>query len=90
MLHGHRTADQNAFASPNALLALHRQRTMLEAKALAINRVCTNLLAVAANDAFVRVYDRRMLSPGTMQWRLWYWRVCGIGVCVVYAIYILV
>ena len=37
---------------------------MLEAKALSINRVCPDLLAVAANDAFVRVYDRRMLSPG--------------------------
>lgn len=38
-----------------------------EAKCIAINPVRPEMLAVGANDAFVRVYDRRMLSPQTIQ-----------------------
>uniref|UniRef100_A0A0K2TAQ6 WD and tetratricopeptide repeats protein 1like [Oryzias latipes] n=1 Tax=Lepeophtheirus salmonis TaxID=72036 RepID=A0A0K2TAQ6_LEPSM len=38
-----------------------------EAKCLAINPVLPELLAVGANDPFVRVYDRRMIKPQVIE-----------------------
>lgn len=38
-----------------------------EVKCIAINPTRSEMLAVGANDAFVRVYDRRMISPQTIQ-----------------------
>ncbi|CAL1543216.1 unnamed protein product [Lymnaea stagnalis] len=38
-----------------------------EAKCLAINPIRPEMLAVGANDPYVRVYDRRMLSCSSMQ-----------------------
>lgn len=48
----------------NVLISLinHMGKTA-EAKCLAINPLRPELLAVGANDPYVRVYDRRMLSP---------------------------
>lgn len=37
--------------------------TNAKAKCVAVNPVKTELLAVGANDAYARVYDRRMLKP---------------------------
>lgn len=34
-----------------------------EAKCLSINPCRSELLAVGANEAFVRIYDRRMIKP---------------------------
>ncbi|XP_013779235.1 WD and tetratricopeptide repeats protein 1-like isoform X1 [Limulus polyphemus] len=39
-----------------------------EAKCLAINPLRPELLAVGANDPFVRLYDRRMISPTTINY----------------------
>ena len=38
-----------------------------EAKCLAINPVRPEMLAVGANDPYVRVFDRRMLSCSSMR-----------------------
>lgn len=38
-----------------------------EAKCIATNPCRPELLAVGANDAFVRMYDRRMIKPSTRQ-----------------------
>ena len=38
-----------------------------EVKCIAINPMRPEMMAVGANDAFVRVYDRRMISPQTIQ-----------------------
>lgn len=39
-----------------------------EAKCLAINPLRPELLAVGANDPYVRLYDRRMISPTTVRY----------------------
>lgn len=39
-----------------------------EAKCLAINPLRPELLAVGANDPYVRLYDRRMISPSTIKY----------------------
>ena len=41
-----------------------------EAKCIAINPTKTHLVAVGANDAYVRLYDRRMVRPQ---------KVCGLS-----------
>lgn len=38
-----------------------------EAKCLAINPVRPELLAVGANDPYIRLYDRRMIRPVTIE-----------------------
>ena len=38
-----------------------------EAKCLAINQLRPELFAVGANDPYVRMYDRRMLTPRSMK-----------------------
>jgi WD and tetratricopeptide repeat-containing protein 1 len=54
------------YDSPNVLLSLDARgpRRPLELKALALNPVRPNELAVAAADEQVRIYDRRRLSLG--------------------------
>lgn len=52
--------------SPNILISLKRCFGRLaEAKCLSINPVRSELLAVGANDPYVRIYDRRMIRPTT-------------------------
>jgi hypothetical protein len=62
------TASQRDYSSPNALLALRGKAPgrLLEVKALALNRVAPHQLAVGAGDQYVRVYDRRMATPGAL------------------------
>ena len=42
-----------------------------EAKCLAINPQRPELLAVGANDPYIRLYDRRMIKPTTVEVRFW-------------------
>ncbi|XP_034253371.1 WD and tetratricopeptide repeats protein 1-like [Thrips palmi] len=52
--------------SPNILVSLKRCLGRLaEAKCLSVNPVRSELLAVGANDPFVRIYDRRMIRLTT-------------------------
>lgn len=53
--------------SDNVLIYLkHCFGKLAEAKCLAVNPVRSELLAVGANDPFVRLYDRRMIRPTTV------------------------
>uniref|UniRef100_A0A0X3NX51 26S proteasome non-ATPase regulatory subunit 7 n=2 Tax=Schistocephalus solidus TaxID=70667 RepID=A0A0X3NX51_SCHSO len=55
-------------SSPNVLVDLTSHAgSHAEAKCLAVNQMCPSMLAVGANDAFIRVYDRRMLSLRSVQ-----------------------
>ncbi|KAL7059724.1 hypothetical protein AAHC03_013235 [Spirometra sp. Aus1] len=55
-------------SSPNVLVDLTTHAgSHAEAKCLAVNQMWPSMLAVGANDAFVRVYDRRMLSLRSVQ-----------------------
>jgi hypothetical protein len=58
------TAQQRDFDSPNLLLAVRAKGRYSELKSLDVNPANPNLLGVAAADPLLRVYDRRMLSPG--------------------------
>lgn len=42
-----------------------------EAKCLAINPQRPELLAVGANDPYIRLYDRRMIKPTTVEVYFW-------------------
>jgi len=42
-----------------------------EAKCLAINPQRPELLAVGANDPYIRLYDRRMIKPTTVEVHFW-------------------
>jgi hypothetical protein len=42
-----------------------------EAKCLAINPRRPELLAIGANDPYIRVYDRRMIKPTTVEVGIW-------------------
>lgn len=54
--------------SPNVLVSLkHCFGRLAEAKCMAVNPVRAELLAVGANDPFVRLYDRRMMGLTTVQ-----------------------
>jgi len=55
-------------ACSNVLISLlHHMGKSAEAKCIAINPLQPELLAVGANDPFIRLYDRRMISPTTIQ-----------------------
>ena len=65
-----RGSSQHRLESSNCLLTLSEgQSSVIELKSVAINKANPNQLALAASDAYVRLYDRRMLSPG--QCRQW-------------------
>ena len=55
--------------SPNNVLVNLKQHSgnLMECKCLTINPFQPELLAVGANDPFVRVYDRRMIKPTTVK-----------------------
>ena len=53
----------NVLINLNAHLGAHA-----EAKCLATNPLRPELLAVGANDPYVRLYDRRMLTCRSIQW----------------------
>ena len=60
-----RGSSQHRPESSNCLLTLGEgQNSVVELKSVAINKANPNQLALAASDAYVRLYDRRMLSPG--------------------------
>eukprot|EP00887_Chlorella_sp_A99_P002411 scaffold10.g2411.t1 len=67
------SAQQADYDSPNALVAVCSRGGRgppLELKGLALNAVRPHELAVAAGDQYVRIYDRRMLSPASPEpWR---------------------
>ena len=59
------TSSQDNESSPNQLIKLTNSAATrsIELKSLGINKVRTEQLAVVADDAYVRMYDRRMLGP---------------------------
>ena len=59
-----RTPETACSSNPqNVLINLNAHMgNQAEAKCLAINPLRSELLAVGANDPYVRLYDRRMLS----------------------------
>jgi WD and tetratricopeptide repeat-containing protein 1 len=64
-----RAPNQKVYGSPNVLINMATagpQSSMVECKGLDLNPVNPNLLAVACGDPYVRVFDRRQLSPGDM------------------------
>ncbi|CAN7983925.1 unnamed protein product [Ixodes pacificus] len=65
----YRTAHQCSSESGNVLVNLgyHLGRNV-EAKCIAVNQLQPHLLAVGANDSYIRLYDRRMIST-TKLWR---------------------
>ena len=63
------TAKQRDYDSPNLLLTVRSRGGggrggLSELKSLNLNPAMPHQLAVAAADPFVRIYDRRMLTPG--------------------------
>jgi len=58
------TSSQDKESSPNKLIKLTNSTATrsIELKSLGINKVRTEQLAVVADDAYVRMYDRRMLG----------------------------
>ncbi|EFN53955.1 hypothetical protein CHLNCDRAFT_136223 [Chlorella variabilis] len=63
------TSQQRDFDSPNALLAVRAKGRFSELKSLGLNPARPHLLAVAAADPLLRVYDRRMLTAGAPEGR---------------------
>lgn len=63
-----RQPHQCSVAKNNVLINLtNHMGQIAEAKCIAINQFRPELLAVGANDAYVRLFDRRMISPATIQ-----------------------
>ena len=52
------------YSSPNLLVNVREKGRPVEVKHVAVSAAQPNLMALAAGDAFARIYDRRMLSPG--------------------------
>lgn len=58
------TAQQRDYDSPNMLLCVRSKGRFAELKSLNLNPANPQQLAVAASDPLLRIYDRRMLTPG--------------------------
>ena len=58
------TSQQRDYESPNQLLEVRAKGRTAELKSVSVNPAAPHLLAVAASDPLLRIYDRRMLTPG--------------------------
>ena len=57
-----RTESQGSYECSNVLVSVSAKGRSVELKSLAVNPARPAQMALAASDAFVRVYDRRMMG----------------------------
>ncbi|GLI68626.1 hypothetical protein VaNZ11_013104 [Volvox africanus] len=64
-----RMRNQDKWESPTVLVQVRDGHRLVQVKSLDINKAHPHLMAVAGSDPYIRLYDRRKLSPGTWKRR---------------------